>query len=203
LSGACDLVCAARTVRSASPFQKSRSESLVQMTEQLWAPWRLQYIESAEKAEGCIFCTFPAAGEEHDSEHLIVHRGEHAYIILNAFPYSNGHLMVVPFRHTSRMEDYSDPELLDVMHLTALSISILRIAFKPDGFNLGVNMGRVAGAGIADHLHWHIVPRWNGDTNFMPVMADVRVIPEGLGAVYSRLRTALSAALTLQPDTTA
>src|SRR5947199_8820059 len=124
------------------------------MTEQLWAPWRLQYIESAGTSEGCIFCTFPAAEPEHDAENLIVHRGHKAYIILNAFPYSNGHLMVVPFRHTARMEEYTDEEMLDVMHLTRLSIAILRTAFHPDGFNLGVNMGRVAGAGIADHLHW-------------------------------------------------
>ena len=161
------------------------------MTEQLWAPWRLQYIESADKAQGCIFCTFPAAGAAHDAEHLIVHRSEHAYIILNAFPYSNGHLMVVPYRHTADMADYADDEMLDVMRLTRLSIDLLRAAFKPDGFNLGVNMGRVAGAGIADHLHWHIVPRWNGDTNFMPVMADVRVIPESLNAVHRRLTEAL------------
>jgi ATP adenylyltransferase len=165
------------------------------MTEQLWAPWRLQYIESADKTEGCIFCLFPAAGEERHAEHLIVHRAEHAYIILNAFPYSNGHLMVVPLRHTSRMEDFSDAELLEVMHLTRLAISLLKTAFSPDGFNLGVNMGRVAGAGIADHLHWHIVPRWNGDTNFMPVMADVRVIPESLTAVHQRLAEALPNAL--------
>ena len=161
------------------------------MTEQLWAPWRLQYIESADKADGCIFCFFPAAGEAHDTEHLIVKRGLHAYIILNAFPYSNGHLMVVPYRHTSAMEDLTDAELLEVMHLTRLSIALLRTAFRPDGFNLGVNMGRVAGAGIADHLHWHIVPRWNGDTNFMPVLADVRVIPESLQVVHQRLQQAL------------
>jgi ATP adenylyltransferase len=169
------------------------------MTEQLWAPWRLQYIESADKTDGCIFCTFPAAGEERDREHLIVHRANRAYIILNAFPYSNGHLMVVPFRHTARMEEYEDDEMLDVMRLTRLGIALLRAAFKPDGFNLGVNMGRVAGAGIADHLHWHIVPRWNGDTNFMPVMADVRVIPESLSEVHRRLRAALPAVLAASP----
>src|SRR5579871_72989 len=155
------------------------------MTDQLWAPWRLKYIESAEKVEGCIFCDFPAQGVEKDAEHLIVHRSEHSYIILNAFPYSNGHLMVVPFRHTARMEEYTDAEMLDVMQLTRLSVRMLTEAFHPHGFNLGVNMGRVAGAGIPDHLHWHIVPRWNGDVNFMPVLADVRVIPESLEAVYA------------------
>jgi ATP adenylyltransferase len=163
------------------------------MTEQLWAPWRLQYIESADKAEGCIFCDFPAQGEAKDSDNLILYRGPHAFIILNAFPYSNGHLMVVPYRHTARFEDFTDEEMLDVMRLTRIALNVLQTAFKPDGFNLGVNMGRVAGAGIADHLHWHVVPRWNGDTNFMPVLADVRVIPESLPVVYERLRAALEA----------
>ena len=160
------------------------------MTEQLWAPWRLQYIESADKAEGCIFCTFPARDSADDRETLILHRGEHAFIILNAFPYSNGHLMIVPYRHTANMEDLDDETLLEVMRLTRLGISLLKRAFNPDGFNLGVNMGKVAGAGIAEHLHWHIVPRWNGDTNFMPVLADVKVIPESLENVYDRLKAA-------------
>lgn len=165
------------------------------MTEQLWAPWRLKYIEGADKSPGCIFCDFPRQGEADDAQNLIVYRGSHSFIILNAFPYSNGHLMVVPFRHTETLESYSDAELLDVMRLTRLSRRLLIAAFKPDGFNLGVNMGRVAGAGIADHLHWHIVPRWNGDTNFMPVLADVRVIPESLSVVFQRLRAELPAAL--------
>ncbi len=162
------------------------------MTEQLWAPWRLQYIENADKTQGCIFCDFPAAGIEHDTAHLIVTRSEHAYIILNAFPYSNGHLMVVPYRHTASMDDLNDAAMLDIMRLTRLGIRLLKATFKPDGFNCGNNMGRVAGAGIADHLHWHIVPRWNGDTNFMPVLADVRVIPESLEVVHQRLTAALS-----------
>ncbi|HZO88172.1 MAG TPA: HIT domain-containing protein [Chthonomonadaceae bacterium] len=165
------------------------------MTEQLWAPWRLKYIESAHKAEGCIFCDYPAQGEEQDAESLLVYRGPHAFIMLNAYPYSNGHLMVVPYRHTSRFTDYTDAEMLDVMHQIRLGIALLTTAFHPDGFNLGVNMGRVAGAGIADHLHWHIVPRWNGDTNFMPVLADVRVIPESLKSTFERLRAVLPAAL--------
>jgi ATP adenylyltransferase len=165
------------------------------MTEQLWAPWRLKYIEAADKAQGCIFCDFPTAGEAADASNLIVYRGPHAYIILNAFPYSNGHLMVVPFRHTDTLEAYTDAEMLDVMQLTRLGLRLLKTAFNPNGFNLGVNMGRVAGAGIADHLHWHVVPRWNGDINFMPVLADVRVIPESLPAVYERLKAALPAAL--------
>lgn len=165
------------------------------MTEQLWAPWRLKYVENAGKTDGCIFVDLPAEGEENDAKNLIVYRGSHAFLILNAFPYSNGHLMVVPFQHTATLDTLSDAEMLDIMRLTRLAVRMLKTAFNPDGFNLGVNMGRVAGAGIADHLHWHIVPRWNGDTNFMPVLADVRVIPESLEAVYARLRSVLPAAL--------
>ncbi len=165
------------------------------MTEQLWATWRLQYIENADKTTGCIFCEFPARDPALDTETYIVYRGQYAYIILNAYPYSNGHLMVVPYRHTASLDDYDDGELLEVMRLTRLSLRLLRAAFHPGGFNLGVNMGRVAGAGIADHLHWHVVPRWNGDTNFMPVLADVRVIPESLAVVYERLRAVLPEAL--------
>ena len=162
------------------------------MTEQLWATWRLKYIEAASADAGqgtkpCIFCDFPAQDKANDAENYIVHRSERAYIILNAFPYSSGHLMVIPYRHTDTMDVFDDAELLDIMRLTRLGINLLKAAFKPDAFNLGVNMGRGAGAGIADHLHWHVVPRWNGDTNFMPVLADVRVIPDSLQNTYARL----------------
>ena len=157
--------------------------------EQLWAPWRMQYIKRADAAEGCIFCVFPA--EQKDAENLIVLRGERAFVILNAFPYSNGHLMISPYRHTANLDDLEDAEMLELMTLTRRSVNLLKAAFKPDGFNIGVNMGRVAGAGIADHVHIHVVPRWNGDTNFMPVLGDVRVIPESLQAVHTRLREVL------------
>ena len=165
------------------------------MAEQLWAPWRLKYIEAADKQGGCIFCDFPAEGEAHDAANFIVHRGQYAFIILNAFPYSNGHVMVVPYRHTATMETYSPEEMLEVMELTRVSLRMLQAAFGPHAYNCGLNMGRVAGAGIAEHLHWHIVPRWNGDTNFMTVLADTRVIPESLPAVYDRLRAVLPQAL--------
>lgn len=161
------------------------------MAEQLWAPWRLKYIESANDGSACIFCEFFAAPPEDDARNLLLFRGEHALIMLNAFPYANGHLMVAPYRHTSSLEDYSDPELLEVMRLKRVAARLLGAEVRPDGFNMGLNMGRVAGAGIADHLHWHVVPRWNGDTNFMPVLADVRVIPESLEVMYSRLHAAL------------
>ncbi len=165
------------------------------MADQLWAPWRLKYIEAADKAHGCIFCDFPAQDPSHDEENFILYRGEHVFIILNAFPYSNGHLMVVPYRHTATLESYTDAEMLEVMRLSRLSIRMLEAAFGPHAYNGGVNMGRIAGAGIADHLHWHIVPRWNGDTNFMTVLADTRVIPESMPNVYTRLHKHLQAAL--------
>ncbi len=190
--------------RSSDPFpfqienRQSKIDKGIQMTEQLWAPWRLKYIESAGKTEGCIFCEFPAQGEAHDAENLIVYRGQHTYIILNAFPYSNGHLMIVPYRHTDTLDAYSDEEMLDIMQVTRLALKLLKAAYLPEAFNLGVNFGRAAGAGITHHLHWHVVPRWVGDTNFMTVMADVRVIPESLQAVYERLRTALNTELRLE-----
>ena len=162
------------------------------MTEQLWAPWRLNYIENADKVQGCIFCLFPQQDQIHDCSNLILHRGKHCFIILNAYPYSNGHLMIVPYLHTSSLEAIDSATSLEVMQLLQLGTKLLATALHPDGFNLGVNMGRVAGAGIADHLHWHIVPRWNGDTNFMPVLADVRVIPESLTVIYDRLRNAMN-----------
>jgi ATP adenylyltransferase len=149
----------------------------------------MQYISKADEVEGCIFCVFPA--ERNDEERLILHRGERAFIILNAYPYSNGHLMVTPYRHTADLNDLDDAEMLEMMALTRKSVNLLKKAFRPDGFNIGINMGRVAGAGIADHVHIHIVPRWSGDTNFMPVLGDVRVIPESLQAVYRALKQAL------------
>lgn len=165
------------------------------MTEQLWATWRLQYIEAGNKPDGCIFCDFPAQDKAQDAVNYIVHRGERAYVILNAFPYSSGHLMVIPYRHANTLDAFDDAALLEVMQLTRLGLNLLKAAFNPDGFNLGVNMGKAAGAGIADHLHWHIVPRWNGDTNFMPALADVRVIPDSLENTYARLRAQLPAEL--------
>ncbi len=161
------------------------------MTEQLWAPWRLPYILAAERHNGCIFCDFPAQAESCDEQNLLLYRGNTGFIILNAFPYSNGHLMVVPFRHTDTLETYGDNELLEIMSLQRLAFRLLRKVMNPEAFNGGLNIGRAAGAGITGHLHWHIVPRWNGDTNFMTVVNDVRVVPESLQAVYTRLKAAL------------
>lgn len=152
----------------------------------LWAPWRMPYIEMGGKIEGCIFCVLPARNM--DEEHYILYRGKTAFIMLNSFPYNPGHMMVAPFKHTADMYALSDEELLEIDHLNRYSVRLLTETVHPDGFNLGVNLGKTAGAGVADHIHWHIVPRWEGDTNFMPVVADTKVLPEGLKATYDKLR---------------
>ena len=156
--------------------------------ENLFAPWRMAYIAVSKEQEGCIFCDFPK--EDNDERRLILFRGESAFVIFNAFPYNPGHLMVAPYRHTSEYESLSDVELLEMHRLAGRCISLLKKTMTPQGFNLGVNLGKVAGAGFDGHLHLHIVPRWNGDTNFMPVFADVRVVAEGLAETYRKMKEA-------------
>lgn len=156
--------------------------------EKLWAPWRMAYVEVA-KPQGCIFCDKPR--EDRDEENLILQRGKTAFVIMNAFPYNNGHLMVAPYRHTAELESLSPEERDELMALAQESLRLLQAAFGPNGYNLGMNLGRVAGAGIADHLHLHVVPRWDGDTNFMPVIADTKVLPDSLQSSYRKLREAL------------
>jgi ATP adenylyltransferase len=140
---------------------------------------------AAEKPQGCIFCLFPA--ESRDRENLIVGRSEHAFAILNRYPYNSGHLMVIPRRHTADLALLPEAEFFDVHRLLQASVAILSTAYSPDGFNVGMNLGRVAGAGIADHLHYHVVPRWSGDTNFMPVLGETKVLVEHLSACFERL----------------
>ena len=148
------------------------------MTEQrLWAPWRLDYIKGPKDDE-CIFCTKPDDGDDRAS--YIVHRGEHCFAILNAFPYNNGHLMISPYRHVPSIEELEPDALLELMTLAQSGIGALRTAYGPEGFNLGINQGKVAGAGVEHHVHLHIVPRWGADTNFMPVIANTRVLPQSL-----------------------
>jgi ATP adenylyltransferase len=149
----------------------------------LWAPWRIEYI-TGEKEEGCIFCNKPNEGK--DKENLILYKGENSFIIMNRYPYSNGHLMAVPYKHTNSMSELNESERLELINLTTKCIEILDI-MKPDGFNVGMNLGTAGGAGIDDHLHFHIVPRWNGDTNFMPLIGDVKVMPEYLEDTYKTL----------------
>jgi ATP adenylyltransferase len=149
----------------------------------IWAPWRIEYLTREKEAE-CIFCEKPK--ENRDRENLIIYRGETGFIIMNRYPYSNGHLMAVPYRHTRELGELSDRERSELMNFVVECIEILN-AFKPNGFNIGMNLGRAAGAGIDDHIHFHIVPRWSGDTNFMPVIGDIKVMPEYLDETYLKL----------------
>jgi ATP adenylyltransferase len=154
--------------------------------ERLWAPWRLEYIERADEQDGCVFCKALEAGAESDDA-LVVHRGRLAFVLLNRFPYTSGHLMVAPVRHVGEYGELEDDEALEVHSLTRSAMGVLAQAYGPQGYNVGWNLGRVAGAGVLDHIHLHVVPRWAGDTNFMPVLADIRVIPEALVETRRRL----------------
>jgi len=157
--------------------------------ERLWAPWRMKYIVSeSEKPSGCVFCEAAAASD--DRKRLILHRGQHVMTIMNLYPYTNGHVMIVPFRHVSSLSDLTDAERLELMRGATTVVEVLREVLRCDGNNLGINLGRPAGAGIDAHLHMHVVPRWNGDTNFMAVVDDTRVISEALEETYAKLRAA-------------
>ncbi len=160
--------------------------------ENLWAPWRMEYIApKTPQSQGCIFCIEPT--DEHDAERYILHRGEYCFMMLNLYPYNNGHLMIAPYQHEGTIEKLDIIILTDLMGQTQLALRALRLAMKPEGFNMGINEGKVAGAGFADHMHLHVVPRWDGDTNFMPVLADTKVMPEHLDNVYKQLKLVLDA----------
>jgi ATP adenylyltransferase len=156
--------------------------------QQMWTPWRMAYIRR-EKRPGCIFCEMLEAGD--DAAQFILHRSELAFLVLNKYPYNNGHLMAVPYRHVDTLEALTAAEATDMMAEVALGIRALRLASNPEGFNIGVNIGKIAGAGVIDHVHTHVVPRWGGDTNFMPVLADVRLIPQDLNETFVELRAAV------------
>jgi ATP adenylyltransferase len=157
------------------------------VTRPLWAPWRLEYIGSADEQDGCFFCD--ALGGD-DEGGLVVARGETAFVLLNKFPYSSGHLLVAPTRHTGDLSGLDDAEVVEIHRLAARGLQALAETYAPDGHNLGWNLGRVAGAGVLDHVHLHVVPRWGGDTNFMPVLAEVKVLPEHLVETRRRLAEA-------------
>lgn len=150
----------------------------------LWAPWRIEYILS-KKEENCIFC--PGDDRSQDRERLILYVDAQSIVLMNKFPYNNGHLLVAPKRHISDMDSITDEEAKALFHLIKKSINILKKVMHPDGFNVGLNMGKVAGAGIEEHIHFHIVPRWNGDTNFMTILGEIRVIPEHIKQTYDKL----------------
>jgi ATP adenylyltransferase len=157
-------------------------------SERIWAPWRLKYVKDASKDSGeeCIFCVKPQ--EDDDEANLIVHRGERCFVILNLFPYTNGHLMVAPYEHTGSLPSLAAETTAEMMALSQQAMRILEDEYAPHGYNVGFNQGRVAGAGVEHHIHMHVVPRWGGDTNFMPVLADVRVMPQTLDQTYEALR---------------
>jgi ATP adenylyltransferase len=156
--------------------------------ERIWAPWRLKYVKDASKdsEQECIFCAKPAAGD--DEENLIVHRGERCFVILNLFPYTNGHLMIAPYQHIGSLPEVDSETTAELMALAQRSMRALEGAYSPHGYNVGFNQGRVAGAGVEHHIHMHVVPRWGGDNNFMPVLADTRVMPQSLADSYAALK---------------
>ncbi|HET7483115.1 MAG TPA: HIT domain-containing protein [Actinomycetota bacterium] len=155
------------------------------MMERLWSPWRMKYMYEAGKSEGCLFCNLQQAD---DVEVHILHRGTAAFVVLNAYPYNTGHLMVAPTRHVGEVGDLTADERREIFDLTCTSVDVIRSAMGADGFNTGMNLGDVAGAGVPGHLHMHVVPRWAGDTNFMPVVGNTKVLPEELGDTAARLR---------------
>ncbi|PKO15962.1 MAG: HIT family hydrolase [Chloroflexi bacterium HGW-Chloroflexi-10] len=154
----------------------------------LWSPWRMQYIQNKEQGIECVFCY--AVRQTDDAQYLILHRAKHCFVILNRFPYTSGHLMILPYEHQASYEDLNPETRAEIMETINLSTTVLREIYHPHGFNIGVNIGEDAGAGIAPHVHFHLVPRWRGDSNFMSVTALTRVLPEDLQESYQRLKAA-------------
>lgn len=169
--------------------------------DRIHAPWRYTFVTGQAPspplaASGCIFCDYPRAhgtpvNDVHDQERLLVHTRQHAFVIMNKFPYAGGHVMVVPRRHVDALESLEAAEFAELQGLLRDTVAAVKASYQPQGLNVGMNLGRAGGAGIADHLHWHVVPRWVGDNNFMPVLADTRVISEGMEAARLKLRAAL------------
>jgi ATP adenylyltransferase len=154
----------------------------------LWTPWRYAYVSTAEKAVGCVFCEAPKAGD--DRKTLIIHRGEHCYVILNAYPYTPGHAMVVPYEHLDELQKLTAEAANEMMALSQRLETVLRGLYHPDGINLGMNIGKAAGAGIAGHIHMHVLPRWVADANFLSVVGETRILPETLDVTWERMHSA-------------
>lgn len=155
--------------------------------ENLWTPWRFHYINSPDSVEGCVFCRILECREEQDRENLIVHRGEKTFVILNRFPYTSGHLMVVAYRHVSTLSAAEPEEVQEMMLLARKAEACLAEIYHPEGFNIGINVGRCAGAGVESHLHLHVIPRWAGDSNFVATAGQTRIIPELLETTYAKI----------------
>lgn len=162
------------------------------MEKPLWAPWRMEFIRS-EKPKGCIFCLFPGEPEEKDRANLVVHRSAHAFTCLNRFPYNSGHVMVIPRLHVADLRLLPAEAWADLQEELRRAVDVVREVYRPEAMNVGMNLGRPAGAGIEDHLHWHVVPRWTGDNSFMPVLSDTRVVVEALDAAWDRLHAGFAA----------
>jgi ATP adenylyltransferase len=160
--------------------------------QRLWAPWRFGYVAGGEPLEGCPFCVLPQRGPARDAESLILHRGDHAFVIFNAYPYNPGHLMVVPYTHEADLETLDAEVAAEVWELARRSVAVLKSKLRAQGVNLGMNLGTAGGAGIADHLHLHAVPRWGGDTNFISVVGAARVLPKALDELYEELAPAFA-----------
>jgi ATP adenylyltransferase len=156
-----------------------RQQTMAAALKRLWAPWRMAFIKTAHLDQGCFLCDTPRSKK--DRENLIMKRGKKCFVILNKYPYNNGHVLVAPYRHVADLEKLTDAEALEMMRLTGASKLALDRAMKPHGYNVGFNLGRAAGAGVPGHVHLHVVPRWNGDTNFMPVIGETKVLPLTLG----------------------
>lgn len=154
----------------------------------IWAPWRKKYVGVRKRPPGCLFCKVQKHSPHRYSQHLLLHRSRHSFLMLNLYPYTNGHLMLVPRRHVPSLEKLKDLERLDLLKLLDWGVEALRKAFHPEGFNVGMNLGKAGGAGILGHVHVHIVPRWLGDTNFMPVVSGTKVIPDSLAGTYKTLK---------------
>ncbi len=165
----------------------------------LWAPWRSHYVENVDTIEGCFLCEALRAGKDKHRERLVLHVSEKSFIIMNKFPYNSGHLMIVPLLHTDDYRNLDVDTVRDMDRLLKLSITVLEKVFRPHGYNIGINMGRTAGAGLETHIHLHIVPRWNGDTNFMPVVGKTKVISQDLYTTYDRLKEAIEGIISESP----
>jgi ATP adenylyltransferase len=167
--------------------------------ERLWAPWRAKYIDSidTEANSGCIFCDMQG---EDDEDSLILHRSEHCFVVMNLYPYNNGHLMVIPYRHVADLSELSDEEKSELLSLASKVMKAIREVMRAEGFNLGINLGRVAGAGVEGHIHLHVVPRWNGDTNFMPVIGKTNVISESFKSTYDKLKKYWEEAISVKKE---
>ena len=164
--------------------------------ERLWTPWRKAFVEGASdpaREAGCFLCAKPA--EDDDRKNFLLYRGQRVFVLLNLYPYNNGHVMIAPYQHTGDFAGLDRDTATDLMALTQRTVAVLRKAYRPEGFNVGMNLGLPAGAGVPDHLHVHVVPRWNGDTNFMPVLGDTKVLPETLDQTYDRLAPLFAGAM--------